>query len=181
MSTPSVSKRSLISILGEIIRALLSILLAILIVTCLTFTLLGQNSYEILRQPESYSALADQAHLAERLRGVVVSSLVNTALNNSSQSMPIDVSQIPPQTWDNIAAVILPNEWLNTSFNYLTHTLLAWLKDPKGGPLVLNLDLTTIKQTLASDKGALAIMPLLQTAPPCIAGEQPQIGQPVGH
>jgi hypothetical protein len=177
MNMPTAPKSSFLKTLAEVVRQLMAVLLAILFVLALVLTLSGQGAYDTLRQPESYTALADQTHLAVRLRGVVVSTLVSATLKANSQFLQIDASQISPQAWDNIAVVLLPEGWLDSSFKSLTGSVLTWFNAPSGSPLELRLDLIPLKTALKGDKGALAILPLLQNTPACSAGQQPEIGQ----
>jgi hypothetical protein len=91
--------------------------------------------------------------------------------------MPVDLGKIPPQTWDNIAAVLLPTGWLDENFKNLTQTLLAWLNGDSSSLPDFSLDMTPLKQTLSSSKGALVILPLLQDIPICANGILSQFGK----
>jgi hypothetical protein len=177
MNLPATPKRSCLGTLAEITRQLMAILLAVLFTLAAALTLLGQGVYGILREPESYTTLAGQTHLVTRLRGMAVSSLVSTTLKANPQFLQIDASQLPPQTWDNIAAALLPEDWLASNFKNLTGSLLAWLNTQQDTELELRLDLIPIKTALRSEKGILAILPLLQNTPACTAGQQAQIGE----
>ena len=176
MTETTLPKRSFLNIVAEITRILLSILLAILFVIVLSATLVGRASYDFLRQPDSYTTLANQTQLTTRLRGVVVSTLISATFKDNPLFNVIDWQKYPPQTWDNIAAVLLPAGWLDANYNRLVQTLLAWMNGDNSALPSFSLDLTPLKKTLSGSNGALVILPLLQDIPICAQGEVSQFG-----
>ena len=153
MTGATLPKRSFSKIVAEITRILLAVILAALFVIILSAVLVGGEVLCLLNRSDSYITLANQTHLTVRLRGLIASTLINSISKNTPQFMVVDLQKYPPQTWDNIAAVLLPTDWLDSNYNHIVQTLLVWLNSDNSALPTFSLDLSPLKKILLSSKG----------------------------
>jgi hypothetical protein len=119
----------------------------------------------LISTPTNYSLVLNQSQFAKRSRAPLADFLV-------SYSATLDMNtaflkDYPLQVWEDVAGVILPENWIATNADQLSKDFVNWLTDDKVLLPEFTIDLNEPLQELRGPSGALAILPLLENVPEC--------------
>jgi len=158
-------KRTLM-ILGKWLKRIISFLLILLFAFVSTMVILGHVLTERLTSVTTYDNLIQQTGLAERGRGLLADFLVSYALSSGLANAAF-LGDFPAQTWETVAQILLPVDWLENNLQEVTRSALDWLGNTEYQVPQFTIDLSPIIQALRGPQGALAVLPLLQDIPTC--------------
>lgn len=159
--------KPVISAVAEWSRKTLSFVLIVLFALVVTTTILGRALTNTLTSPGTYDTLFRQTHMAQRGQAIVADFIVSYALRTGEPGSFVE--EFPLRTWETVAQVILPVDWLDANLHATAEAVLDWLDDAQSPAPDLTLDLSPVIETLRGPQGSLAILPLLQSVPPCTA------------
>jgi hypothetical protein len=144
----------------------------------------------IILQPATYHRLIDEGQWAARLRPFVAKTLLTRALplirtdpaqsvasEPTQWSLPTtarparELSALSGETWNAIAAELIPADWLNAQLHLAVDGGFAWMQDDAPLPDTA-LDLNPLLERLGSGSGTLALVPVLNDTPTCDAIER---------
>lgn len=141
---------------------------AIGFVLCSMLAIVGWSFVNLISTPTNYSLVLNQSQFAKRSRAPLADLLV-------SYSATLDMNtaflkDYPLQVWEDVAEVILPDDWIATNADQLSKEFVIWLTDDKVLLPEFTIDLNEPLQELRGPSGALAILPLLENVPECSPG-----------
>jgi len=159
--------RRMVHFIAELARRILLVVLLVSFALVVTVTLLVYTSSNTLLDPGQWRQLIDETQLAARSSTLVADFLVTYSLK-ASQSAAF-LQDYPLNTWEGVAEVLLPEEWVQENLYSIVDTAIDWLLGEQSGLPNFTLDLSPVLSALQGDQGALAILPLLQDIPACPA------------
>jgi hypothetical protein len=148
------------------LHSIASVLLMISCVLIISITLFAFSVLSTLRNPRPYVELIHKQDAAERSRGLLVSLFVSYALQSGASNTSF-LADYPLQTWESVAEVLVPKDWLETNAQMVVNAIFDWLDHPDRQAPQFQFDLSPIIQTLRGPQGALAILPLLDNITTC--------------
>lgn len=155
--------------LARWLRRFAVLLLIIIFALVVNGLLICYSTRSVLSRTQTYEFLAAETHLAERGRDLLVELIVSTALksHNDKFSFSSFVGEYPPQTWEGVADILLPEKWVESCYLTLVHVWLDWLNSQEVLVPQFSIDLSPVIDELRGPLGALAVLPLIQNAPVC--------------
>jgi len=121
-----------------------------------------------LTQAESWHMVVQETRLGERSRSLLAHFVVSSALQSGQQAD--FVGDFSLRSWESVAEILFPVEWVETSYRETIDAFLGWVHSNQSGYPLVELDLIPVKQTLSGPRGALAVLPLMQGFPSCEPG-----------
>jgi len=156
------STQNVLSKIG--LRFILS-LVFIMIVLVVSYTILIQAFYINFHVPDEVQSILTNANFGIRSRPVIADLIfmysVNTKSNNSF------LHELPLDTWESVAEIIFPAEWIQETTDSIINSLWVWLNNPAANLPEISINLSQPLKILRSQQGALAVLPLLQNIPFC--------------
>jgi hypothetical protein len=159
--------RRIVRFIAELVRRILLVVLLASFALVVTGTLLVNILSNTLLDTGAWHRLIDETQLAARSRTLVADFLVTYSLKASQSTTFLE--NYPLNTWEGVAEVLLPTEWVQQNLYTVVDTTIGWMKGEQSGLPDFTLDLSPVLSSLQGDQGALAILPLLQNIPACPA------------
>jgi hypothetical protein len=154
------------TVFGKLLRGVLLVTLVVSFAIVTVVLIIGWAATDVLSEPATFYDLIAEVNIAERARGFLANFIISYAIE-SDQSNVEFLEKYQLTTWETVAAVIIPEEWLESHLNDAIASLFVWLDDPELQVPDYVVDLIPIKEVLHSPVGAMAILPLLQEFPIC--------------
>ena len=153
--------RSVLKLITNWLRFLVSITLIIFFSLTVTLSIIGRATINNLSSVSMYEQLIRETRLAERGRGLLANGLVSYGLY-ANQSTGSYISDHSIETWETVADVLVSDAWLEENLVLIINSTIEWLNDPNLQYPLFEIDMSPIISKLQSSQGALAIIPLFQ-------------------
>jgi hypothetical protein len=153
---------------AEVLRRSILILLMVAFALAATVTLLARALNSTLNNEAQWHKMIEEIRLAERSRMLIADFLVTYPLEASPEAAFL--KDYPLSIWEGVAEVLLPIGWLEENMHSSLGQAFSWLKGQEQELPNFRLDLSPVRGSLQGERGALAILPLLQGIPICPEG-----------